>query len=324
MEVEAMGDEQKTQKSAINGRRNSRRKARRRSSETPTAQERLQKKPQSPQEPQPSQEELTTERFIRAIEQLGAKSEQKRRGPSVTLWVSLIFTCVTTAVAAMTFYSTLNPWGEVGPFFTPAGFVIIRGVDTSPSDHVLMPVQWINNTGRLVLIQQPVLEFRKLGQQGEPTGERLTFIAVKRLPEISTETMNGLSTPATEFPDLIRLSAHSPTETVLLFRKEESFLGKQNACFRFHQGASYRVDITYQRYPDPPGIHIGDNIAEQRVTRTLVEQLTIPHTANFLTPLGRGGTGWDYISLQPGSIALQDAIPEDSTKHYQELGYCDR
>jgi hypothetical protein len=266
MEVEAMGEERKTQKSAIYGRRNTRRKARRRS-ETPTPQERVQKQPHPPQEHQLTQEEPAIERFIRAIEHLGAKSEQKSRGPSVTVLISLIFTSVTTAVAAMTFYFTLNPWGEVGPLFTPAGFAIIRGVDPptseapeaipSPSDHVLMPVQWINNTGRVALIQQPVLEFRKLGQQGEPTGEKHTFMAVKRLPEMSTETMNSLSTSSTEFPDLIRLASHSPTETLLLFRKEESFIGKQNTCLRFHQGASYRIDITYQRYPDPPRIPIG-------------------------------------------------------------------
>ena len=173
-----------------------------------------------------------------------------------------------TAVAIAAFFLSLNPWGEVGVAEKPAGYAIVRGMDPTfpgepapwegfgvgpyPSDHVVMPLVWKNNTGNTIVISNLTLVFTGVDEDGEPTGVEHRFVMVGELPNISFETLNGLSSkwPYT-FTNTVLVEPHSAERSTSLFRIVK-WWEAPNQCFRFIPGQTYRVDIEFQRLPAPP------------------------------------------------------------------------
>jgi hypothetical protein len=186
-------------------------------------------------------------------------------------------------------------------------------------------LEWENNTGTTILIRDPRLTFHELELDGEPTGDELRFYAVDRLPGLSSEVLQTMqSNPATTgsvFPTSILVEPHSVAQSVLVFRVEGWFK-PPNQCFRFIPGQSYRVDIQYTRFPEPPIWH------KNPLTKTLVERLPIQTNVDFLNVYGptHGGenSGWDYVSLRPGTRSMQGGtVPRVAPEHrYNEEPPC--
>jgi hypothetical protein len=241
-------------------------------------------------------------------------------------------------VAIVAFFLTYNPWGYVGAAGTPMGYGIVRGIDPTfndepepteglgvgpyPSDHVVMPLEFINNTGNEVLIKNPRLVFIALGDSGELTGEGVRFLMIGELRELSNQELAGIQSQSDAYSssNSIPIESHSAAKSVPLFRVEKWW--EEYACFRFIPGQAYQVVLEFERVPEPPLWH--KSIQRQ----LLVERLTIQPTADFLNVYGPEqegeSIGWDFHSLLPGSRSLQaDTLPRaDPESRYKEEPPC--
>jgi hypothetical protein len=247
-------------------------------------------------------------------------------------WIPIILSSLTKVIAIVTFIVTVNPWAPVGVVTPTVGVAIVRGIDPTfpgepkpgegvgigpyPSDHLVVPLEWRNDTGSSLSFHQPILILHKLNQNGEDTEDELKFYMINELPDLSSDTLESISRKPMGFSNTVYVQPHSIVKSVALFRVEG--WASENLCFRFHQGATYRVEIEYRRVPDTLIWHGNPR------TDTLIERLTMPETANWLSPYGEGQSiGWDFYSLQPGGRATSDEpIPEDTRKHYTETQPC--
>jgi hypothetical protein len=241
----------------------------------------------------------------------------------VPTYLPIMISLVSVLVTVATFYTVSNPWGSVGLADAPAGWVIVRGIAPIlegesepgalrtrpyPSDHVVMPLEFVNNTGGTILIRDMVLVFSKLGTDGQPIGDQIRFFKVDKVPTISNEEIADLqknvSTSSRDFTSArdLQIEAHSVATTLGVYRVE-GWLAPPNECFRFIPGDVYEVDLEFRRVPAPPFLQRGTTSAP------LIERLTIQTTADFLSPYGEGGIGWDYFSLLPGSRSTHGDTP---------------
>jgi hypothetical protein len=140
-----------------------------------------------------------------------------------------------------------SPIGEVRPL-EPSGFAFIRGlimeqgIGSFPSDHLVLPMQWKNASGRPAVIQKPELILRRL-EDGEETKE-LTFTLAGEYPEISTESFSARYSHKNSF----LIEPHSVSLHTLVFHHKD-FWDENSEGIRFRFGATdeYRVYVKYVR-----------------------------------------------------------------------------
>jgi hypothetical protein len=197
-----------------------------------------------------------------------------------------------------------------------------------PSDHVVLPLEWSNSSGSSVLVKNPVLVLRALGQDGEPTGEERRFFMAGEFPDMSAEVLNNANSKPHTFKNSLILQPHTVSQSMAVFRVE-GWDREPNECFRFRPGERYRVGVEFQRIPEDPKQAAWWRVtgagSETKREMTLVERLTLQTTADFLSPYGRGESiGWDFYSLLPGSRSTRDYIPPrgDPEHRYSEAPPC--
>jgi hypothetical protein len=251
---------------------------------------------------------------------------------SLPTWMPIMLSTFTTVIAIVTFVVTVNPWAPVGPVTPPVGVAIVRGIDPHfageprpgegvsvglwPSDHLVVPLEWRNDTGSALLIQQPTLILHKINRSGQATGDQVNFFMINELADTNAGTLVNINKEPLTYSNTVYVQPHSIVRSVTLFRVED-WAGR-NRCFRFHQGESYRVEIQYRRVPDAPIWH------QNPKTETLIERLTMLESVNWLSPYGEGSSmGWDFFTLLPGSRAANGMlIPEKTEKYYTEPPEC--
>jgi hypothetical protein len=220
-----------------------------------------------------------------------------------TTWLPMLFSAVSVVLAGLTFYVASNPWGRVSIVEEPNGLGIVRGVRLNlgeslspaahPADHVLVPLDWINNTGGTVLVQDPTLIFSKLDNNGALTGEQYRFHMIGKLSSLTPQAVHSINTgTATEesftFATSVLIEPRSVAPSVAVFRPL-TWGEEEPQHFRFQPGDRYRLEIEFERYPKPP------IWSRSRPSALVYEQVNIGSSVEQLRLYGEGGAwGWDY------------------------------
>jgi len=279
--------------------------------------------------------------------QENSKEKAKGRDP-LTIGVSILALIVSATSVFLSWYWN-SPIGDVRPI-EPSGYAIMRGIDPTfegepepgiglglgpyPSDHIILPLEWANNSGNSILVKEPVLLLHKLGRDGEPTGSVYRFFLVGEFPETSAKVFNHANTEPHTFKNSLIIEPHTVMESVSVFRVAKWWSGQPNECFRFIPGDRYSVEIQYRRIPEDPKQAIWWRITgvgtKRERSMTVIEKLTIQTTVDFLNVYGPThpgeNIGWDFFSLLPGSRSTQGGtVPRADPKYrYEEEPPCQK
>lgn len=156
--------------------------------------------------------------------------------------IALCALLVSFATLVFTFYWN-SPFGEVAPL-EPAGYAVIRGLGLEqgigpfPSDHLVLPLQWKNTSGRPAIIQRPELTLREVDGKHHETV--LTFTLAGAYPDISTESFDKRYVHNNSF----LVEPHSVALNTLVFHVK-NYWQKEGYDFRFSSTDEFRVDIRY-------------------------------------------------------------------------------
>jgi hypothetical protein len=253
---------------------------------------------------------------------------------------------VSIAALFVSIFSVLLSWywnspvGDVRPL-EPSGYAIVRGMDPTfegeadpqqglgvgpyPSDHVVLPLEWANNSGSSILVKEPMLVFHQLDREGNRTGSAYRFFLVGEFPEVSAEVFNNVNTKPHTFKNSLIIEPHTVVQSASVFRVARWWSGQPNECFRFIPGESYEVEIKYLRIPEDPKVstwwRLSGASAERERSLTLIDRVTIQTTVDFLNVYGPAhegeSIGWDFFSLLPGSRSTQGGSPPRAAPEYR-------
>lgn len=241
-----------------------------------------------------------------------------------------------------------SPIGEVQPI-EPTEIAIVRGIRwniegtegterlaTAPSDHIVMPLSWQNNSGSSVLIHAPRLVLRELSKApedgGVPTGDKHSLLLYGEYSEVSISVFSGIEAKPPDLRGSLVLEPHSATQNILMFRVMH--WEGDNKDFRIKGDTHYRVSIEFEQIPTletlgiPKGFHSSFlHIAgrDEKAKMLLSDWHTVqnvdclqlygdpvePEDINRACKAHQGqknkgetipaGYGWDYRSLVPGA-----------------------
>ncbi len=198
---------------------------------------------------------------------------------------------VSVAALGVSIWSLIYTWyrnssrGKVGPL-KPSGYAIIRGIERYkfPSDHLVLPFEWENSSGRPVLIRRPELILRELGKDGEDATVEHRFSLAGEYPALSAE---AFSKPY-EFTSSFVLGPRSVSLHILLFHSEDWWNSQgRDYCFRFSAGQEYRVEVEFLK-----------NTEQSPSKVILFEAMPIFEDSANLSRYGESGPQSDYYYLQ--------------------------
>ncbi len=170
--------------------------------------------------------------------------------------------------------------GIVAPL-EPSGYAIIRGDGSFPSDMLVLPIEWKNESGRAALIRRPELILDELNADGLETGISYRFTLAGEYPEISYPAFQERYA----FENSFVIAGHSVPVKNLVFHSERWWDEDDPLyAFRFTSGKRYRVTIKYQ-------LNAEDDIVEH-------ELFVLPtfERADVLQS-NRSESYWDYWHL---------------------------
>lgn len=136
--------------------------------------------------------------------------------------------------------------GTVTPF-PPTGYCIIRELDHFPSDHLVLPLQWHNTSGKPILVRNVYLDVKKLNSDDNEVDSIGMFTMAGEYPAIST----GSFQDEHEIKNAFTVAPHSISSRIQLFHISDFWdRESENFEFRFHGGEKYRVYIGFERNMD--------------------------------------------------------------------------
>jgi len=254
---------------------------------------------------------------------------------------------VSLASMAFTLYWN-SPIGDVQPV-SPTALGIVRGMKVeiegvegterlaeAPSDHIVLPLTWQNDSGSSVLVKTPKMVLQELDKAPEEggvlTGKVHSLLLNGEYPEVSPTVFSKRKSEPFSFKGSLVLEPHSVSQNLLVFRVME--WEGDNYTFRLKGDTHYRIDIEYEQVPTieirqvPKGLHWGFLHIAGRSTKTdrLISDLHTEKEIDCLQLHGEpvepkdindaceahqkykdkgeavpAGYGWDYRSLVPGA-----------------------
>lgn len=134
-------------------------------------------------------------------------------------------------------------YGLSGPKITPyepAGYSISRGLYSFPSDHIILPLEWVNDGGKTAVIRHPYLKLHNV-----QSGEDLVFGLAGEYSEISAKVLED--SYGYKIERSFMLEPHGVFLKVLVFHISDWWDEEgENYDFRFQGGDCYDVSIGYQ------------------------------------------------------------------------------
>jgi hypothetical protein len=226
---------------------------------------------------------------MKASEQTQKKPQPNARDPEERRWrieigvettISLAALLVSIASLAFTLIYNLAP-GEVYPL-KPAGYAIIRGVSVFPSDHLVLPMEWENSSGKPIVIRHPYLVLRELDPAGKETGTEYRFLLAGEYPEISSKSFLENHSIKRSFT----LEPHSLSVKILLFHRDRWWdENSSQYSFQFPADTAFRVYIGFQR-----------NLEDQ--PETLLCEIITYKGPDILEYRSEGSYWWDFWSIE--------------------------
>ena len=128
----------------------------------------------------------------------------------------------------------------------PSNFIIIRGLDPFPSDHIVLPLEWSNLGGQPIIVKHPTLVLHKIA--GQKPLDKYTFSLAGAFPNTYLKSLKEENYMLTKS---FSLNPHSIIQKVLVFHVEYwwddvSEEHRQYYHFNFKSGEKYKVDLCFQ------------------------------------------------------------------------------
>jgi len=261
----------------------------------------------------------------------GRNGDRNGKPDHFTRLTAILALLVSLATLAFTLYWA-SPFGYVGSV-QPSGYAVARGynfniegreVAAAPSDHLVLPLEWENNSGSSVLIKEPELVLHELDEAGNDVGDAQRFFFVGEYPELSAQVLATRNTNPHPYESSLVLAPHSVSQNVAVFRIKK-WLG-DNWLFRLKGDTRYRLEIEYDQIPTieirliPKGLHWGFvHIAgKERQSDRLITELTTHKNVDCLRlPEGvpERIVGTEGVDTFPQDVLSPDPC-EDSSPNY--------
>lgn len=214
-------------------------------------------------------------------------------------WISLCALVVSLASVGFTLYWS-SPIGEVRPL-EPSGYAVIRGMDAVqgigpfPSDHLMLPMQWKNSSGRPTVIQKPSLVLTRISKDDSKESE-LIFTLAGTYPDISTDSFSKRYSHNNSF----LVEPHSVSLNTMVFHIK-SYWKEEGFGFRFASDDEFKVSITYVKTSGLGKISqaLLRSFADGERTEVLAESLKMHGSLDTLklegdTTRKKDDPWWDY------------------------------
>jgi len=181
------------------------------------------------------------------------------------------------------YFSWYGTPGIVQPI-RPNGYGIIRGIESFPSDHIVLPLEWENTSGKPIVIRNISLILKKLGTDGQETGSTYQFLLAGEYPEISSEAFKKPFVLKNSFV----VDAKSIPQKVLVFHYKK-FWDKNDKLYSFRFEKDQRFNVTIEFQP---------NLEKMRK----IKLFDLPIYAGVdKLQTDRNKPWWDYFSLSTTS-----------------------
>ncbi|MGB3632873.1 MAG: hypothetical protein WA982_02405 [Rubrobacteraceae bacterium] len=195
--------------------------------------------------------------------------------------IEILISLLALGIASLSLFFTWwynSSLGEVEPL-TPSAYAVSRGVETFPSDHLIFPMEWKNDSGRSVLIRD-----LQLILVDTESGKEQRFLLAGEYPEISKRSFENPYSRKNSFV----LDPHTVSLKTLMLHTENWWdrNDQSDYNFKFTEGSKYRVLVKYFR-----------NSEEDMREQQLIEALTIYDSVSQLDFDSKEGPKWDYWSL---------------------------
>lgn len=144
--------------------------------------------------------------------------------------------------AVSLYFSIYGTPGTIRPI-KPTGYCIIRGDGPFPSDHIVLPLEWENTSGKPIVIRQPELILHEQDGNGQKAGNKYRFILAGEYQEISNEEF----IKQYAFKNSFVVEARSIPLKVLMFHYERWWDDTDKFYnIQFKSGQRYKVSIRFQ------------------------------------------------------------------------------
>jgi hypothetical protein len=207
-------------------------------------------------------------------------------GPLILAGITLI-TLLVSIYSFNAIYDRVSP-GEIVTLNPPSGYVIIRGFDNFPSDHIIVPVDWRNSwRQKPEIIRSPYLMLRN-------STNTYKFYFMGELPEFSRKYFSGNHSEELSRSSTFTIQPSSPSTHALVFQIDHYWDNSSpNYWFRFNPRDTFYASIGFERWNGSHFEHVHENAYFATPIRGYVGSL-----------LDESGNNWDYYAFNSSTGEL--------------------
>lgn len=166
---------------------------------------------------------------------------RERLWSSPSLWISIVALAVSIVGAGFMLMYHLS-FRTAEPLAI-SSYSIVRGLGSFPSDHLIVPIEWVNEGGRPALVRQPILILK------EKTRNRiLYFFVAGQFPELSESGVKNAYKRNQSF----LIESHSAKVLTLVFHIENWWKEDDSSTYNFHFAGQEEFEVLI-RFLDESG-----------------------------------------------------------------------
>lgn len=186
------------------------------------------------------------------VDSPGIKKPKHKAKNDKKFWWGLMISLFSLSLAGLSFmYNIIGTPGETSLFLPPDGYGVMRFniyPYFRPSDHLIIPLRFINTSGREVHIRDIYLELNEINvsdQVRNETGNKFVFWIAGELQDLTPDSMRR----PYKIINSIHVPAKSTSYNLLLFHHQDWWDTKHpNYNLTFKPGKIYEVWINYKIY----------------------------------------------------------------------------
>lgn len=142
---------------------------------------------------------------------------------SPAFWISIV--ALGVSIVSMCFTKNYNTGSSTAEPLSISSYSIVRSLDPFPSDHLVIPIEWVNKGGRPALVRQPILILKE-----KSSDRTLYFFVAGQFPELSNTAVNDPYKRSQSF----LIESHSARTLTLIFHIENWWNKINFSAYNFH------------------------------------------------------------------------------------------
>lgn len=230
------------------------------------------------------------------MDSLSSKKPKHKAKNDNKFWWGLVISLFSLSLAGLSFiYAIIGTPGETSLFMPPDGYGVMRYnkyVFFRPSDHLIIPLRFINASGRDVHIRDIYLELNEINisEQGRnETGKKIVFWIAGEIEDLREDSMKR----SYKIINSIDVSAKKTSYNLLLFHHQDWWNEKHpNYNLKFKPGEIYEVWINYKLY----SMKFISGYCCIKQPRERLFTMRANESLNYLSP---DKNPWDYWYMTP-------------------------